>query len=117
MKTPNRVTVLALPALILGQGIAGAASKDSAAVAACTGAIADYFEGRQGIAPMVQIDSSAMGQDHRLDKINVFELDALDPATRNVVGRFTCTVNERAIVRRLVTLPLTAPDAMQRRQG
>lgn len=117
MKTPNRIAVLALPVLMLGQGIAIATAKDSAAVAACTGAIADYFEGRQGIAPTVQIDTSATGQDRRLDKINVFELDAFDPATRNVVGRFSCTVNQRAIVRRLVALPLTAPDAMQRRRG
>lgn len=117
MKTLDRVAVLAIPVLLLSQGIAGAAATDSAAVAACTDAIADYFEDRQGTEPRLQIEPSGMEKNRRLDHLNVFELDAFDPATRNVVGRFTCTVNARAKVKALRTLPLTAPDAVRRARG
>jgi len=117
MRNLDRVAILVLPVLFFSQGKASAAETSHAAVAACTDAIADYFEDRQGAKPAVQIDTSAMDRDRRLDVLNIFELDAFDPATRNVVGRFTCSVDRRAKVRRLITLPLTAPDAVQRRRG
>ena len=114
MKTPDRVAVLALPALLLSQGIANASAKDSEALAACTDAIANFFEVQQGAEPATQIDAGAFGKDRRLGKLTVFELDAFDANTQNVVGRFSCTVNRYAKVRQLRTLPLTAPNAAER---
>lgn len=113
----DRVAVLALPVLFLSQGIASAAATDNVAVAACADAIADYFEDRQGAELAIQIDSRAVGRNRRLDNLNIFEMDAFDPATRSIVGRFTCTVNARAKVKDLRTLPLTAPNAVRRARG
>lgn len=114
MKTQDRVVFFALPTLLLGQGIANASANDSEALAACSEAIADHFEVQQGAKPVTQIDASDLGGDHRLGDFTVFEMDAVDATTKNVVGRFSCVVNRYAKVRQLRTLPLTSTDAAQR---
>ena len=117
MKTINRATAIALPALLLSQGVASAAATSSDAVEACTSAIAAYIEGKQGLVPTTQIDESRFNGRRRLSRLTVFEMDAYDSSKENVVGRFTCTVNNHAEVKKLVTLPLSAPDAVFRGQS
>ena len=114
MKTIHRVTALALPALLLSHGIASAAATSSDAVEACAGAIAAYIEGKQGLVPTTQVDNSRIDARRRLSRLTVFEMDAYDSSKEDVVGRFTCTVNNHAEVKKLVTLPLSAPDAAHR---
>ena len=108
------MTALALPALLLSHGIAGAAATSSDAVEACADAIAAFIEGKQGLEPRTEIDESRINGRRRLSSLTVFEMDAYDSSKENVVGRFTCTVNNHAEVRKLVTLPLSAPDAAHR---
>ena len=117
MKMDNRAAVIGLSALILGAGVANAAKTDGAAVDACSDAIATYIEERQGVAPELKVDQSGIDQGRRLARYTVFELDAYDASTRNVVGRFTCMVNGRAEVKKLVTLPLDTADAARRSRG
>ena len=113
MKASKTLTALALPALILGNGLASAKT-NSQAIEACAGAIARHIETTQGQVPRTRIAQEAAGMNLRLNAAAVFELDAFDPGSNEVVGRFSCLVNERAKVRRLVTLPLDAPDAEDR---
>ena len=117
MKMIHPITAIALPALLIGHGIANAAATNGAAVEACAGAIAVYIEDRQGVEPGLQVDQSGVASRGRLSRLTAFEMDAYDASSENVVGRFTCFVNRRAQVRKLVPLPLTAPDAEERGRG
>ena len=117
MKIMTSVTALAVPALLLSQGFANAAATNSKAIDACAGAIAEYFEGQHGKEPDTQVDTSRVRLSDRLSGLTTFEMDAFDSSTQSVVGRFTCMVSGSAKVRKLVTLPLSAPDANERGRG
>ena len=117
MRTINSNLALGVLVLLLTQGAAEAAGTDARAVAACAGAIAERIESRQGAGVDVKIDTSGIDESRRLINRTVFELDVRDPASSRVVGRFSCIVSGNAKVRRLVTLPLTAPDAIERARG
>ena len=54
------------------------------------------------------------GVSGRLRKVETFHLDARHPGTDEVVGRYDCVVSKQAEVIELVTLPLTADDAVTR---
>ena len=114
MKTINRVALLGLPALLLSHGMVSAAATSAKAVEACAAAIETYFEEKQTTSLKLELDQSAIDQDRRLERLTVFELDAFNAVDRSVVGRFTCTVNNRARVTNLVPLPLGRPDAESR---
>lgn len=59
------------------------------------------------------IDQSSGGA-KRLRAVEMFHLDARDPASDEVVARADCVVDGRARVKRLKTLPLDAADASER---
>ncbi|MDH3788389.1 MAG: hypothetical protein OES53_07475 [Xanthomonadales bacterium] len=50
----------------------------------------------------------------RLRVRETIHLDARDPASNEVVARADCVVDSRARVKRLVSVPLTEPDAAER---
>ena len=111
MKTTNRVALLGLPALLLSHGMVSAAATNAKAVEACAAAIETYFESKQTSSLNLKLDQGSIDQARRLGRVTVFEMDAFNTADRSVVGRFTCTVNNRARVTNLVPLPLAEPDA------
>ena len=113
MNSMRRVAVLGLPVLLFNSAIANAAT-DGDAVEACADAITTFIEQRQGVEPDLQLDQTRIERGQRLNSPAIFELDAIDASTNDIVGKFTCLVNKRAKVRKLVTLPLDAPDAFGR---
>lgn len=100
MKIKSRSKVLAVPILMLGAYSANAAT-DMDAVQACSDAIATFVEEKQGAPLKVSVDLSTSGLGRRLSEPTVFHLDATDPTTGDVVGRYDCHVNRRGIVRSL----------------
>ena len=117
MKYVNPVTALGLLAMLLNPGSLNAAGTNNDAIEACAGAIAAYIEDSQGAQPSLRVDTSLITERDRLDPITKFEMDAIDASSRSIVGRFTCVVDGRGKVKRLVTLPLGAPDASERATG
>ena len=117
MKYVNPVTALGLLAMLLNPDSVNAAGTNNDAIEACAGAIAAYIEDRQGTEPGLRVDTSQITGRNRLDRFTKFEMDAFDASSRSVVGRFTCVVDGRGKVKRLVTLPLGAPDASERAAG
>ena len=116
MKSTQRLAALCLPALLLGFSVADAATSGKA-IEACTGAIANYYEDRQGKQPQTKIELGAHEKRTWLSSSAVYEMDVYDSSTQAVVGRFTCLVNSNAKVRKLTTLPLDAPEAQVRGRG
>jgi hypothetical protein len=117
MKTITRVALIGLPALLLSQGPANAAATNARAVEACAAKIETYFEDKQTADLNLKIEQSALDRNRRLARLTVFELDAFNASDQSVVGRFSCTVNNRAKVIDLVALPLAQPDAEIRGRG
>ena len=113
MKTMKHATLIAVPALLLSSVTAMAAT-DLDAIKACSLEIATAIENEQGAALKLNIDKSGFNERRRLKGITVFHIDAKDPSTNNVVGKFDCRVNRRAEVRSLRELSPGAPIAERR---
>lgn len=113
MKIRKLSKAVALSVLMLG-AVAANAATDRDAVQACSEAIATNVEKRQGSTVKLTIDLSAVSTKRRLINDTLFHLDAINPATDHVIGRFDCRVDRRAIVRSLKRLPPDAPDAKVR---
>lgn len=80
------------------------------AINACAAAMTEALSDNPP-AFRIDADSDTHG---RLNGIEVFHMDARDPATDEVVARADCVVDSRARVRRLKTLPIDAADAEER---
>lgn len=77
---------------------------------ACTRAMVDTLSMSVGSQVGYHMDTrnKATG---RLNARDIFHLDARNPKTDDVIGRFDCIVSRRAEVLELITLPLSADDA------
>lgn len=113
MKIKTCSKVAALPVLMLSAITAHAATNGDA-LQACSEAIATSIEKQQGAELKLRVDASSIDPGRRLHNDTLFHLDAVDPATDNVVGRFDCRVNRRAHVRSLYELSPDAPSAIVR---
>ena len=81
---------------------------------ACVDALALQFAEEGGLPVNVRIDPESLGSRGSLGRREVFHMDARDVSTGEIVARADCTVNARARVRSLDTVPLNAADARDR---
>ncbi len=116
MKIRNHGKKLALPILVFGSMAANAATERDA-IRACSEAIATSVEQRQGATVKLTVDLSSVSVKRRLAEDTMFHLDAVNPVNDNVIGRYDCRVDRRAIVRSLQELPPDAPEAKIRASG
>jgi len=110
MKITNCAAVLVAPALLFSAAVVNAAT-DRDAVQACSAAIATTIEREQGPGVKIRVDESGINPGERLVRQTTFEMDALDPSTETVVGKFSCRVDRDAHVMKLRTLTLALPLA------
>jgi hypothetical protein len=109
---------LMVPLLVLLLSSAAAnAATDLDAVRACSDAIATSIAENQGETVKVRIDQTYIDTKRSLGQFTLFNIDVMDSATDEVIGRFDCTVSRRANVRSLQVLPLDAPPAARRSRG
>lgn len=97
--------LLVVLALTLNGTLASAAT-DRDAVAACSEAIAEMFERKQGADVRARIGEHVIDLGRRLTAVTLFHVEAVNPATDAVIGKFDCVVNRQAKVRSLRTMPL-----------
>ena len=116
MKVAKLVIALGLPVIALNAPLAEARTERNA-VRACSNAIVETFQKQQDVELGLNVDESGIKPLNRLNRFTTFELDAIDSNTRNIIGKFTCTVDRSAQVKRLVTLPMSAKKATQRSRG
>ena len=76
----------------------------------CTKAMVNELSTELG-APLDYRMDSKYKANARMRRTETFHLDARDPGTDEVVGRYDCVVNNKAEVIKLVMLPLSAEDA------
>lgn len=110
MKITSRAVAIALPALLLSSALANATT-DREAVQACSEAIVTTIEKKQQAEVRLRIDESGIDPGEKLDRRTVFAIDALEPSTGKLIGKFSCLVDRSAQVRQLRTLRLHVPGA------
>ena len=81
---------------------------------ACVEALVAEVANAKGITLNARLDPETQGSKKRLERREIFHLDARDRASREIVARADCIVNARAEVRSLTRVPLDAPDAWER---
>ena len=114
MKVTKWAALVALPVLLFNTAIANAGT-DRDAVQACSQAIAKTIEERQGVGVGLRVDESGIRPSRELvSRITMFDIDALDASTEEVIGRFRCHVNRSAEVTRLRTITLDVRAAGRR---
>jgi hypothetical protein len=79
----------------------------------CTKAMVNELSTELG-APVGYTMDSILRDHVRMKRTETFHLDARDPGTDEIVGRYDCVVNNKAEVIKLVMLPLSADDAKTR---
>jgi hypothetical protein len=111
----HRKFFVATSAVFLGLAcVSGQAMTRKAGLNACAQALAvDLGKGR-GHAPEVRLDERSDRSTRPLETRNTVYLDASDPESGAVVGRYDCVLNARAEVLELIALPLDAADANTR---
>jgi hypothetical protein len=93
------------------------ALSEEAGLDACADAMVSELSENQG-APMVyNLDPSSGGSAKRLNRFEIYHLDARDPKSEEVVARYDCHINNKAQVQKLIPVPLDAPDARFRATG
>jgi hypothetical protein len=118
MKIYKQPVLHSLAVLLMSSGVANAAADSEQAVQACAAEIETFLEAQRQVDDLnLNLDQSGIDNLVPLNRVNVFELDAFDPDSGNVIGRFTCTVNRRAKVTMLAPLPLSERDAKFRGRG
>lgn len=81
------------------------------ALDACAAALVEQLSAEQG-APMVyNLDPDSKAGKGDLKRRQVIHLDARDPESREVVARVDCVLDSRANVKKLIEVPIDAPDA------
>ena len=117
MKVKDLAALAALPVLVLSTANADAGT-DRDAVQACSQAVVATIEERQGAGVGLRIDESGIDPSKELvNRITMFDIDALDASTEKVIGRFRCHVNRDAEVMRLRTLALDVRAAKREDRG
>lgn len=81
---------------------------------ACASAVVGELAGDNGSPPEYRISDDSGGSRSRLRVRETIHLDVLDPGRNEIVARADCVVDSRARVKRLVSLPLSEPDAAER---
>jgi len=85
-----------------------------AGLEACAQAMVDDLGASQGAPMVLNLDPSSKSGRGKMDRQEVFHLDALNPDGNAVVARMDCFVNNRAEVTRLIKVPLDGDDARVR---
>ena len=88
-----------------------------AGLEACTNAMVEQLAEDQGGPMVYNLDPESDGSARRMDRREIFHLDAKDPDSQEVVARYDCFINGNAQVQKLVRVPLDAPDAQFRATG
>ena len=84
------------------------------ALDACAAAMVSQLAADQG-APMVyNLDPESPGLTKSRSRLDIIHLDAKDPESHEVVARADCVVDRKAHVKKLIRVPLDAPDAAMR---
>ncbi|MFC1778084.1 hypothetical protein ACFL3I_12220 [Pseudomonadota bacterium] len=81
---------------------------------ACAAAMVSELGSAQGVTMKYSMSPDTETSDVRLKRREVFHMDIRDPATREIIARADCTVDEKAKVRKLESVPLDAEDAVVR---
>lgn len=80
---------------------------------ACTEAMVNDLSTETGTPIGFRMDTNYTGHG-RMKRLETFHLDARHPGTNEIVGRYDCVVTSKAKVVELITLPLSADDAVIR---
>lgn len=81
---------------------------------ACVTALAREISETQGAGVNVRISEETRVRARKLDRRNVYFLDAHDAQGSDLVVKADCIVDDRAEVKSLVRLPADAPEAAER---
>lgn len=110
MSSKKTLALLLTAATPLLSGPAGAASgKDG--LDACVSRLAKAISEAQDAPVSVRISDPSKSMLRRLRGRTQFYLDAVDPASEEIVAKADCTVDRRAVVRGFDLLPEDAPLA------
>ena len=92
---------------------AGVASSKEA-LDACAMAIVENLAAEQGSPMAYNLDPASMGNKADLKRREVIHLDVRNPDSDEIVARADCVIDNRANVKKLINVPLDAPDARMR---
>lgn len=90
------------------------AASMKAGLDACADALVTELASSNGAPLDYRVNPGSGATGVRLKRREVIHLDARDPNSQEVVARADCTVDHRANVRELVSVPLDAADAAER---
>ena len=101
------VAILAIPATSL-------AATDQDAIEACARAMTDEVDTLADPNLKITVSSDPDNAPRRLRGTTLFHLDAMDAASRQVVARVDCMVNQFGTVRTIRTIALDSMEARKR---
>jgi hypothetical protein len=104
--------VCAAAASLLSMSVEAASGQDG--LEACVGALATELSSARGSAVQARISEDSKVSARRLGEVTIYHLDARDSGGSDVVARMECVVDSHGRVKRLVKLPIDAPDAAAR---